>query len=95
VYYVGAYLDNAAQQKLLEHIVESANVTTIATPPGIEMSRRVQPGGDEVYIVINHTTTECIFQLPWPAFEHLSGMTITADFKLAAHAVAVVTPWKE
>ena len=95
VYYVGAYFDEPAQQALLTKILETAQVTTHVMPPGIEICRRVQPGGGEVYIVINHTTTERDVQLPWPAFEHLSGITITADFKLAAYAVAVVTPLKK
>jgi beta-galactosidase len=95
VYYVGAYLDEAAQQILLSRLLKTAKVTTIATPPGIEMGVRTRPDGEKVYIVINHTANERSIQLPWPATEHLTGAVITTEFKLPAYAVAVVTPLKK
>jgi beta-galactosidase len=95
VYTVGTYLDGPAQQELMAHLLKTARVTTITTPPGIEISARVRPDGDKVYIVINHTATECPLRLPWPAFEHLGGTPLNNEFKLAAYAVAVVTPVKK
>ena len=92
VYYVGVYLDESAQQALLAQVLETAKVTTYATAPGIEICKRVQPGGNEVYIVINHNPTECAIHMPWPSFEHLRGVPLKADFNLAAYSVAVLTP---
>ncbi|HLE91946.1 MAG TPA: beta-galactosidase [Anaerolineales bacterium] len=92
VYYVGTYLDEPAQQALLTQVLETAKVTTYATAPGIEICKRVQPGGGEVYIVINHNPTECAIHMPWSSFEHLSGVPLAADFNLAAYSVAVLTP---
>jgi hypothetical protein len=78
-------LQNATQHRVI----------TITTPPGIEISARVRPDGEKVYIVINHTADERPLQLPWPAFEHLGGTALNDEFKLAAYAVAVVTPVKK
>jgi beta-galactosidase len=95
VYYVGTYLDDPAQMELITRLLKTARITTITTPPGIEISARVRPDGEKVYIVINHTAAECPLRLPWPAFEHLGGTSLTGEFKLAAYAVAVVTPVKK
>ena len=95
VYYVGTYLDEAAQQILMTRLLKTAKVTTIVTPPGIEIGVRTRPDGGNVYIVINHTAEERPIQLPWPAIEHLSGAMITTEFKLPAYEVVVVTPLKK
>ena len=91
VYYVGAYLDETSQQALMAQVLETAKVTTHVTPPGIEICRRVRAEGGEVYIVINHNSAERIINMPWPSFEHLSGVPLGADFNLAAYSVAVLT----
>ena len=95
VYYVGTYLDEPAQQILMTRLLKTAKVTTIVTPPGIEIGVRTRPDGGNVYIVINHTAEERPIQLPWPAIEHLSGAMITTEFKLPAYEVVVVTPLKK
>jgi beta-galactosidase len=99
VYYVGAYLDEPAQQALLTRFLKTARVTTISSAPGIEVRTRVSTDEDgngiEVYIVINHTSTEQTIHLPWLAFDHLAGVELAAEFKLTAYGVAVVTPLKE
>jgi beta-galactosidase len=92
VYYVGAYLDETSQQLLMRQVIEAANVTALVTPPGIEVCTRVQPGGNEVYIVINHNSTECSVQMPWPSMEHLSAVSFAAKFSLPAYSVVVLTP---
>ena len=92
VYYVGAYLDEHSQQVLLGQVLETARVTTHITPPGIEICTRIQPGGSEIYILINHNSTECSIQMPWPSFEHLHGVSLAADFNVAAYSAAVLTP---
>ncbi len=92
VYYVGAYLDERSQQVLLGQVLKTAWVTTHITPPGIEICTRIQPGGAAIYIVINHSSTECSIQMPWPSFEHLHGVSLAADFNMGAYSVAVLTP---
>ena len=94
VYYVGAYLDEPAQQAFLTRCLKTARVTIINTIPGIEVNTRVRPDGTDVLIMINHTLTETNLHLPWPAFEHLTGQELTADFKLAPYGVAVITQMK-
>ncbi len=96
VYYVGCYLDEAAQQELLGRFLKTARVTTITTPPGIEMQKRI--GFDdvgartEIYIVINHNPDGQAIQLPWPAYEYLENRNLTSEFTLPAYGVAIVTP---
>lgn len=93
VYYVGAYLDEPAQQSFFTRLLKTAKVTTIVTPPGIEVFTRVKPGGEEIfYIVIKQTSTECKISMPWPSFEHLSGVPMPTDFYLPAYGVAVLSP---
>ena len=92
VYYVGAYLDEASQQTLLAQALETARVATFTTAPGIEICRRLQPEGAELFIVINHNPTECAVHMPWTSVDHLSGTPLAADFHLAAYSVAVLTP---
>lgn len=96
VYYVGSYLDEAALQELLGRFLKTARVTTITTPPGIEMQPRVgfnDVGARiEIYIVINHNPDVQAIQLPWPAYEHLENRNLTSEFHLPAYGVAIVTP---
>ena len=96
VYYVGAYLDKPAQQTFFARLLKTARVTTIVTPPGIEIRTRERSGNAEpVYIVINHTSTECRISMPWASFEHLSGRPIAAESYLPEYGVMVLTPSKE
>ena len=96
VYYVGAYLDELAQRELLGRFLKTARVTTITTPPGIEMQPRVGfndvGARTETYIVINHNPDSQAIQLPWPAYEHLEKRNLTSEFYLPAYGVAIVTP---
>ncbi len=92
VYYVGAYLDDASQQSLLDQILETARVDTLVTEAGVEIIARTQPAGDEIVIVINHNSTEASVQLPWTSFEHLGGVHLDANFNLPAYSVVVLTP---
>jgi beta-galactosidase len=96
VYYVGAYLDEAAQQTFFTQVLEAARIPIVNSAPDIEISMRVRPGGNEtIYIVINHAAAERTIHMPWPSFEHLSSTPFAAQFTLAAYAVAVLTPSKE
>jgi len=95
VYYAGAYLDESAQQAFLARCLKTARISTISSAPGIEVGTRVKPDGEIVYIVINHTNTEMTIQLPWPAYDHLTGQEIKTGYQLPAYGVSVVTQMKE
>ena len=91
VTYVGAYLDEAAQQQLLDHITEAAGVLPIMKcPTGVEARKRIHADGDEVFILINHERTEKQVHFPWYAHEHLHGFDLQ-ELHLKAYGVAVVT----
>jgi hypothetical protein len=79
----------------MEHVLEAANVTTHVAVPGIEISRRVRPGGEDVYIVINYNSTPCAVHMPWPSFEHLKGIHLDPDFEMVEYGVSVLTPSKK
>jgi beta-galactosidase len=91
VYYVGAYLDDAAQRTFMEHVLKAAGVPTHITAPGIEISRRVRPGGEEVYIVINHNSSTSAVHMPWPSFDQLKRTPLDTDFELTGYSVAILT----
>jgi beta-galactosidase len=95
VYYVGAYLDDAAQQTFFTRLLAAANVPAVTPGPDIEVATRVRSGGETIYIVINHAAAERTVRMPWPSSEHLSRRSFAAEFDLAAYAVAVLTPPKE
>ncbi len=91
VTYVGAWLDEASQQRLMDDIVKSAGVESVMEcPVGVEARKRVSTQGDEVFIVINHERTEKKVNLPWPAHEHLTGSDMH-KLKLESYGVAVLT----
>jgi beta-galactosidase len=95
VTYVGAWLDEASQQQLLDDIVKSAGVESVMEcPAGVEARKRVNMQGEEVFIIINHERGGKQFDLPWSAHEHLTGSDVRA-LKLEAYAVAVLTRIKE
>jgi beta-galactosidase len=91
VTYVGAWLDDVSQQKLMDDIVKSAGVEPVMEcPVGVEARRRVNEQGNEVFIVINHERAEKKLKLPWAAQEHLSGSAVS-ELNLEAYGVAVLT----
>jgi beta-galactosidase len=91
VIYIGAYLDQASQQKLLDDIVRSAGIESLMEmPQGIEVCRRIDAKGSEVFIIMNHERTVKQVKLPWHAREHLQGRD-EKEFELEPYGVAVVT----
>jgi beta-galactosidase len=87
VTYIGAYLDEASQQA----IVQSAGVEPVMNcPAGVEARKRVNPHGEEVFIVINHERTKKKVELPWLAREHLKAVD-TNKLQLEPYGVAVFT----
>jgi beta-galactosidase len=92
VYYVGVYLDEYAQSKLLAHICKIVGIKSLMeTPRGVEVCQRITPEGEKVYILINHETSPKVVSIPWEAHEYLSGGTGKGDLKLSPYGVAVLT----
>ena len=53
VYYIGAYLDEDAQQALMDHIVSMAAIRAVMeTPAGVEACIRVAPDGTRITILV-------------------------------------------
>jgi beta-galactosidase len=92
VYLVGAYLDDAAQQALLDHIATLAGIRpALGTPSGVEAHKRMNAQGREIWIVINHERMEKQVPLAWPAQEHLGGHAVNGNLSLGPYGVAVLT----
>jgi len=91
VTYVGAYLNEEAQQKLIDDIVQAAGVQPIMeSPAGVEVRKRINRQSGEVFIIINHEQTEKYVNLPWQAREHLSGRDVN-NLQLEPYGVAIIT----
>ncbi len=91
VTYVGAYLNEEAQRKLIDDIVQAAGVQSIMeSPAGVEVRKRINGQGGEVFIIINHEQTEKYVNLPWQAREHLSGRDVN-KLQLEPYGVAIIT----
>ena len=92
VYYVGAYLDQAAQSALMDLILTASDIRSpLQTPLGVEICQRVSPAGEKIYILINHRKESQKVNLPWKVHEHLSERTIQGDLDLRAYDVAILT----
>jgi beta-galactosidase len=91
VYYIAAYLDEAGQKALLDHILQMTNLATFEAPAGIEVRTRMDSAGRPIYLLINHERSEQTVSLPWPAQEHLSGRSVQGQVKVVPYGVAVLT----
>ncbi|MBA3644332.1 MAG: beta-galactosidase trimerization domain-containing protein, partial [Chloroflexia bacterium] len=91
-YFVGAWLDDEAQQALVDRIVAGAGVAPVLeTPAGVEARRRADAQGNEVLLLINHARGERTVSLPWSGWEHLSGTEVGGELRLSPYGVAVIT----
>jgi beta-galactosidase GanA len=90
VYYVGAYLDDAAQQALLDRLMEMAQLQPYAAPQGVEVRLFVK-GDQEIYLMINHERVEHAVSLPYFARDRLTGSSYGGVMTLAPYGVAVLT----
>jgi beta-galactosidase len=90
VYTVGVYLDDQAQQTLINHILQMVGVRGFESPEGVEVSQRTDPNGRAIYFVINHTAAERSLTLPWSGFDHLSRRDVR-ELQLEPYGVAIVT----
>lgn len=94
VYFVGAQLEDAAQQALMDRIVQTAVVRpTMESPSGVEVCQRSRADGRAVWIVVNHTRSSQVVPLPWPAHEHLVGQNVE-ELRLGPYGVGVLTRQK-
>ncbi len=91
VYYVGAYLDEAAQQALMDYILAQADIQVMKTEKGVEVCARTGQDGKAILIVINHAGAGRTFALPWPATDQLTGQALQDALVLAPYAVAILT----
>lgn len=90
-YYVGAYLDDAAQQAFLNRVIETVGLRSpIPVPEGVEVCSRITPDGKRYYILINHTRAGQFVTLPWRAAEQPGGRILEGRIELPAYEVAVV-----
>jgi beta-galactosidase len=92
VYYVGVYLDEPAQTRMLEYICNINKIKPlITTPQGVEVCQRVTPQREEIYILINHQSVPKKVRIPWAALEHLSGFSGEGELKMEPYGVALLT----
>ncbi len=90
VYFVGAYLDPAAQQQLVDYILSERLIRTWSTPSPVEIRRRVRANGERIYCIINHSLERHVVPLPFPAFDHLQGRQVENLLELAPYQVAIL-----
>jgi beta-galactosidase len=91
-YVSGAWLDDDAQQVLLDHILEEAGLRSpLDAPAGVEVAKRVDLSGNDVWILINHERIEQAVPLPWPAEDHIRGNLVQHELQLPPYGVAVLT----
>jgi beta-galactosidase len=91
VYYVGAYLDEAPLQALMNNILNYAGIQPIQTPLGVEVRTRTTRTGEEIHFVINHGSARQAVPLAWPAREQLSAQEIRGELLLPPYGVALLT----
>ncbi|MFC1997836.1 beta-galactosidase trimerization domain-containing protein, partial [Chloroflexota bacterium] len=91
VYYVGAYLDDISQARMLEYICDINRVKPVlTTPKGVEVCQRVTRDGEKVFIVINHQPVKKKVMIPWSAHEFLSGFSGKGLVTLEPYGVVVL-----
>jgi len=96
VYYVGTYLDELTQQKMLDRFLANTMIRPIETPAGVEIRMLVNADGEEIIIAINHTPLQQKINLPWDqAHEHLSGIIVPKESLQPPYGVAVLTKLPE
>jgi beta-galactosidase len=92
VYLMGAYLDDDAQQTLVQHIIDTVQVVPVLnTPVGVEAGRRIGADGRAVYLVINHEGTAHDISLPAPMVDGLSKCQVKESLSLAPYGIALLT----
>ena len=92
IYYVGTYLDEEAQAKMLNYICTLRQVSPALTvPQGVEVCVRIKPDGKKIYILINHNNDTKHVLISWNAHEYLSGISGKGQLTLTPYGVAILT----
>jgi beta-galactosidase len=95
IYYVGAYLDEDSQQQVVDRILQMRVIKpVIEAPKGVEVCQRVNPAGQQIFIIINHERQPQTVTVPWTALDHLTSNLVEKEFKLDPYEVAVITKWE-
>jgi beta-galactosidase len=92
IYYVGAYLDDAAQAAFFTKVIQVSGLNKVLeTPPGVTATRRTNSDRKEFLFVINHTRQEQSIKLGVDTYDDLlSGKRYAAQMKLPALGVAIL-----
>ena len=90
VYYVGAYLDEAAQEVLTRQILEAVGEPLVETPQGVQVCACLTADNRRVRIVINHTREDQALEAI-SGHEHLSGQEVNGRLALPPYGVAILT----
>lgn len=89
VYYVGAYLDDEAQDGLLERVTAAAGLRpALEAPAGLEVTAR-HGNGRDLYFLINHERAPQTVVLPWRGRELLTGRMVAPGDTLALEGYGV------
>lgn len=98
VYYIGAVLDDAAQEAMTRRMLRAAGLEPLpAAAAEIETAARYGPDGREVLFLINHNRHEAEHILPRPGRDALTGRVYAAGERLVLepYGVAVLIGGKE
>lgn len=89
---LGAQFDvQTLEAALAPLLVEAGIGPVLDAPAGVEALRRVREDGQEVFVVINHTTADQSVPLSGGCVEHLTGVEVDGRLTLQPFAVAVLT----
>ncbi len=93
VYYVGTNLDDEAQKNFMARVLKTANINPVLeTPAGVQATRRMQPDGQELIFLINHTRQRQSVVLPRSYLENLKNIKLEGKVEMAPYGVALLTP---
>jgi beta-galactosidase len=96
VYYVGVYLDDAAQQAFINRVIKTTGLKpTMSMPLGVEVQKRIGDDEKDIFIIINHERKPQVIELPWPAYEHLTDTPLDKALKLAPYGILILTQLDE
>ena len=92
VYFVGGWLDDAANEALLHRVLEEVGLaSSIEAPDGVEVATRSDSSGNDVWILVNHERSDRTVTLPWPAHDHIGNVSIRDELVLPPYGIAVLT----
>ncbi len=85
-YYIATQADPALLSKLSEQLCREAQLSPIlASPEGVEVTRRVRPDGQVIYFILNHTGQTQRVSLPAGTFRSLlDDKQITGEAEISA-----------